>query len=472
METPTNNTNVPPKYKIFVKTVSNKVIPMLCTPNTSIISLKLAIQQQEKIPVNSQRLIADAKILDDKLFLRDYPTVLKENGVIFCLLNLPDTQKVQQALQGQAQVAPKPQIPQSTQQHPISAPTTTNSQENKIPEPKSNTSQVSLPSSASSIQNEAKKESESVEEPEKQKKETKEPEKEDDYSMDKDEDLDNENEDDGSSSPHKKKDKESSKKKKRGKYSKRACIPCKKAHSACDSGRPCKRCLSLGLGHLCQDAERKKPRRRPAEEPNRQTYSSLTDFLPLLQKLPTGGPEEGNESTNKGQTKEISQTKASGVETMHNHETNDNAFAANSVFQSQNGEFDFDDESNFSRDSMSEFDNATFSGNNYFPTEDYQQPHHSLFEDEKSDEEMEDISSLNTNFSFNNADNSPSASTFNFAATSPFDTLNPDANSEIMQKIFVTYIQQAAELEQVKNLLGKIQNIQNLGNPQQYLQQM
>lgn len=38
----------------------------------------------------------------------------------------------------------------------------------------------------------------------------------------------------------------------------RACNHCNKAHMTCDDHRPCQRCVSRGLGHLCVDAPRKK----------------------------------------------------------------------------------------------------------------------------------------------------------------------------------------------------------------------
>lgn len=51
-------------------------------------------------------------------------------------------------------------------------------------------------------------------------------------------------------------------------YARRACLPCKKAHAACDNNRPCRRCVSQGIENMCVNAERKKsatprkPRRR------------------------------------------------------------------------------------------------------------------------------------------------------------------------------------------------------------------
>jgi hypothetical protein len=108
------------------------------------------------------------------------------------------------------------------------------------------------------------------------------------------------------------------KKKKRGirkPYVKRACINCRHAHTACDSNRPCKRCVTLGLESECVDVERKKPSRKktasthrnkikscnsvPNEmEGNEDTgnnnedlvplYPSVADYIPLI--APANGP--------------------------------------------------------------------------------------------------------------------------------------------------------------------------------------
>ncbi|KAJ3261720.1 hypothetical protein HK103_004671 [Boothiomyces macroporosus] len=45
-------------------------------------------------------------------------------------------------------------------------------------------------------------------------------------------------------------------------YVLRACISCKAAHVACDTARPCQRCVRLNKGDTCKDGERKK-RGRP-----------------------------------------------------------------------------------------------------------------------------------------------------------------------------------------------------------------
>jgi len=49
-----------------------------------------------------------------------------------------------------------------------------------------------------------------------------------------------------------------SKPRRRRNQAKRACKSCRKSHSACGAERPCRRCVSKGLGHLCVDAPKKR----------------------------------------------------------------------------------------------------------------------------------------------------------------------------------------------------------------------
>lgn len=49
-------------------------------------------------------------------------------------------------------------------------------------------------------------------------------------------------------------------------YVRNACIGCKKSHTACDTARPCNRCVRLNRTHLCIDSERKKRGRPPKAE--------------------------------------------------------------------------------------------------------------------------------------------------------------------------------------------------------------
>jgi len=80
---------------------------------------------------------------------------------------------------------------------------------------------------------------------------------------------------------------------KRGQYTKRACINCRIAHAACDSGRPCKRCVQLGKTSTCIDAERKRTRKRGMEETDMEQqdkfYPSMAEYIPLLGSLMNSG---------------------------------------------------------------------------------------------------------------------------------------------------------------------------------------
>ncbi|KAG2383522.1 hypothetical protein C9374_004193 [Naegleria lovaniensis] len=59
------------------------------------------------------------------------------------------------------------------------------------------------------------------------------------------------------------------------------------AHAACDSGRPCKRCIQLGKADSCRDAERKRTKKRTLNEYENATgfFPSLDSFIPLLSSL-------------------------------------------------------------------------------------------------------------------------------------------------------------------------------------------
>ncbi len=59
-----------------------------------------------------------------------------------------------------------------------------------------------------------------------------------------------------------------------------ACDPCRQAHAACDSARPCGRCVATGRGHLCeQTTMRRKRGRPPKQQPTDQLSFSLNTHL-------------------------------------------------------------------------------------------------------------------------------------------------------------------------------------------------
>ncbi|KAJ3276997.1 hypothetical protein HDV01_000049 [Terramyces sp. JEL0728] len=83
-------------------------------------------------------------------------------------------------------------------------------------------------------------------------------------------------------------------------YVLRACISCKAAHVACDTARPCQRCVRLNKGDTCKDGERKK-RGRPTNtqrDPNmikapnprpkisKNAFVKKKDVIPRLPILP------------------------------------------------------------------------------------------------------------------------------------------------------------------------------------------
>lgn len=97
-------------------------------------------------------------------------------------------------------------------------------------------------------------------------------------------------------------------KKKRDKLAARACVLCNQAHTACDNARPCRRCVSKGIAHLCRDSEPRK-RGRPAKLPEqydldlaRQTQkrqqadNAAFNFAPQqnMQQIPMAVPPPSN----------------------------------------------------------------------------------------------------------------------------------------------------------------------------------
>ena len=129
------------------------------------------------------------------------------------------------------------------------------------------------------------------------------------YEYDDDEDDDDEtdedDDDESTNSDGKTKGKsKSNKNKKRGSYTKRACINCRTAHAACDSGRPCKRCIQLGKADSCRDAERKRTKKRTLNEYENAPvfFPSLDSFIPLLSGLQPAPPLESIQKNDESST--------------------------------------------------------------------------------------------------------------------------------------------------------------------------
>lgn len=54
---------------------------------------------------------------------------------------------------------------------------------------------------------------------------------------------------------------------------KRACTNCRTAKTGCSNSRPCKRCLSLKIGHLCSDAP---PKKKTDSQFSSRSFDSIT----------------------------------------------------------------------------------------------------------------------------------------------------------------------------------------------------
>lgn len=65
---------------------------------------------------------------------------------------------------------------------------------------------------------------------------------------------------------------------------KNACVNCQKACKKCDDGRPCKRCVKLGLTSTCRDSDRKERKKGVKRGPykKRQTFNKDKPAYPKL----------------------------------------------------------------------------------------------------------------------------------------------------------------------------------------------
>ncbi|KAI7900495.1 uncharacterized protein BX663DRAFT_517830 [Cokeromyces recurvatus] len=70
---------------------------------------------------------------------------------------------------------------------------------------------------------------------------------------------------------------------------KNACVNCQKACKKCDDGRPCKRCIKLGLTATCKDSDRKERKKGVKRGPYKKRQAYLKDkpeqqplLLPIL----------------------------------------------------------------------------------------------------------------------------------------------------------------------------------------------
>ncbi|KAI8640570.1 hypothetical protein BD408DRAFT_233279 [Parasitella parasitica] len=58
---------------------------------------------------------------------------------------------------------------------------------------------------------------------------------------------------------------------------KNACVNCQKACKKCDDGRPCKRCIKLGLTATCRDSDRKERKKGVKRGPYKKRQASTRD---------------------------------------------------------------------------------------------------------------------------------------------------------------------------------------------------
>ncbi|KAI8063655.1 uncharacterized protein B0P05DRAFT_555182 [Gilbertella persicaria] len=65
---------------------------------------------------------------------------------------------------------------------------------------------------------------------------------------------------------------------------KNACVNCQKACKKCDDGRPCKRCIKLGLTATCRDSDRKERKKGVKRGPYKKRQAYIKD-KPVYPKL-------------------------------------------------------------------------------------------------------------------------------------------------------------------------------------------
>jgi hypothetical protein len=83
----------------------------------------------------------------------------------------------------------------------------------------------------------------------------------------------------------------------------RACVYCQRSHMSCDEGRPCKRCLSRGMGELCRDGKcKRRGRKRKSELTNSADEEELsTDSVEKKVSAPRGRPRKVSPFANPAQ---------------------------------------------------------------------------------------------------------------------------------------------------------------------------
>jgi hypothetical protein len=85
--------------------------------------------------------------------------------------------------------------------------------------------------------------------------------------------------------------------KKRRNYVKSACIPCRKAHTACDETKPCSRCISRGIPHLCIHEDEEEISKQVPEEKGALRFEIHDSFAESQRKKPKKKPRDPNINT-------------------------------------------------------------------------------------------------------------------------------------------------------------------------------
>ncbi|KAG1185447.1 hypothetical protein G6F35_014864 [Rhizopus arrhizus] len=82
-------------------------------------------------------------------------------------------------------------------------------------------------------------------------------------------------------------DKQQTIEKPKRKQVKNACVNCQKACKKCDDGRPCKRCIKLGLTATCRDSDRKERKKGVKRGPykKRQGYKEQVVYPKLTEEI-------------------------------------------------------------------------------------------------------------------------------------------------------------------------------------------
>ncbi|KAL6066954.1 Transcriptional regulator of nonfermentable carbon utilization [Balamuthia mandrillaris] len=85
---------------------------------------------------------------------------------------------------------------------------------------------------------------------------------------------------------------------------KKSCINCRKSHTACDPGRPCKRCIKTGNEATCCDAPQRKKGRKPLNKAINGHSTSAHSFMQAATVLPSPSffPSEGRSIEQQQQT--------------------------------------------------------------------------------------------------------------------------------------------------------------------------